>query len=157
MNAIKTRGSVARVANTTKVNYDSENIPNHAVSKSFYSDAHSLRQTIQNTSERVSLLETVAGAMDIQSLGFHSKSISTVKNALNAQEKIDSIVKKLAHGRGELGVTQNLLIRSVRTLKVTMENLRAADSTVRETNFTKKIATLMQNRFHANTSTAKKE
>ncbi len=57
----------------------------------------------------------------------------------------------------ELSGTQNLLIRSVRTLKVTMENLRAADSTVRETNFAEKIATLMQNRFHTNTSTAKKE
>ena len=34
-----------------------------------------------------------------------------------------------------------------------MENLRAADSTVSETNFAEKIATLMQNRFHANTST----
>jgi ribosomal protein L29 len=42
-------------------------------------------------------------------------------------------------------------------MKVTMENLRAADSTDRETNFTEKIATLMQNRFHANTSTAKNE
>jgi len=56
-----------------------------------------------------------------------------------------------------LSGTQNLLIRSVRILKVTMENLRAADLTVRETNFPEQITTLMQNRFHANTSTAKKE
>ena len=155
MNAIKTRGSVDRVANTTKVNCDSSNIPSLAVSKSFYSDAHSLRQAIQNTSERVSLLEAVAGAMDIQSLGLHSKSISTVKKALNAQEKIDSIVKKLAHVRGELGVTQNSLIRTVKTLNVTIENLSAADSTVRETNIAAKVAMLTQNQIHSTASVAK--
>jgi hypothetical protein len=38
-----------------------------------------------------------------------------------------------------------------------MENLGAADSTAPETNFAEKIATLMQNRFHTSTSTAKKE
>jgi hypothetical protein len=42
-------------------------------------------------------------------------------------------------------------------LKVTVENLGAADATDRETNFAEKIATLMHNRFHTSTSTAKKE
>ena len=133
------------MANITKANCDSDNIPSLAVSKSFYSDAHSLRQTIQNTSERVSLLEAVSETMDIQSLGLHSKSISTVKKALNAQKKIASLVKKLAHVRGELGVTQNLLIRTVKTLNVTIENLSAADSTVREKNIAEKVAMLTKN------------
>jgi len=155
LNAIKTRGSVDRVANTTKVNCDSSNIPSLAVSKSFYSDVHSLRQAIQNTSERVSLLEAVSETMDIQSLGLHSKSISTVKKALNAQKKINSIVKKLAHVRGELGVTQNLLIRTVKTLNVTIENLSAADSTVREKNIAAEIAMLTQNQIHSTASVAR--
>ena len=80
----------------------------------------------------------------------------------SSSEIIDNVNQKTIGSeflalQNELSETQNLLIRSVRTLKVTMENLSAADSTVRETNFAEKIATLMQNRFHANTSTAKKE
>jgi len=82
-----------------------------------------------------------------------SQSSSEVIDNVN-QETIASDFSALQE---ELRGTQNLLIRSVRTLKVTMENLRAADSTDSETNFAEKIATLMQNRFHANTSTAKKE
>ena len=82
-----------------------------------------------------------------------SQSSSEVIDNVN-QETIASDFSALQE---ELSVTQDLLIRSVRILKVTMENLSAADSTVRETNFAEKIATLMQNRFNANTSTAKKE
>ena len=155
MNATKVGKSIDQVENTIKANCDNKNVSNLAISKSFCSDAYSLKQAIQNTSEGVSLLETVVGAMDIQSLGFHSKSVSTVKSALTAQEKIGPIIKKLAQVREELGVTQNLLIRTVKILNVIMENLSAADSTIRETNITEEIAVLAQNQLRSTTPVAK--
>ena len=68
-----------------------------------------------------------------------------------------SIRPKFSALQEELSVTQDLLIKSVKTLNVTVENLSAADSTVREINFTEKVAALTQNRLHSTASVAKKE
>ena len=158
MNAIKARRPVDREKNITKISFVNDDISNLLLPKSFCSDTRSLGQAIRKTRGKFSLLETIAEAVDVQSgilarmRELTSQSSSEVIDNIN-QETIASDFSALQE---ELRETQNLLIRSVRTLKVTMENLRAADSTDSETNFAE-IATLMQNRFHANTSTTKKE
>ena len=159
MNAIKARRPVdLKKKERIKINCVTD-ASDLSIPKSFCSDTRSLRQAIRKTRGEFSLLETIAEAVDVQSgilarmRELISQSSSEVIDNVN-QETIASDFSALQE---ELRGTQNLLIRSVSTLKVTMENLRAADLTVRETNFAEKIATLMQNRFHANTSTAKKE
>jgi len=158
VNAIKARRPVDREKNITKISFVNDDISNLLIPKSFCSDTRSLGQVIRKTRGEFSLLETIAEAVDVQSgilarmRELTSRSSSEVIDNVN-EETIASDFSALQE---ELSETQNLLIRSVRTLKVTMENLRAADSTDSETNFAE-IATLMQNRFHANTSTAKKE
>jgi len=156
VNAIKARRPVDREKNITKISFVNDDISNLLLPKSFCSDTRSLGQAIRKTRGESSLLETIAEAVDVQS------GILARMRELTSQSSIDNVNRETIGSdfsalQEELSGTQNLLIRSVRTLKVTMENLRAADSTVRETNFAEKIATLMQNRFHANTSTAKKE
>ena len=158
MNAIKARRPVDRDKNITKISFVNDDISDLAIPKLFGSDTRSLGQARKTRGESF-LLETIAEAVDVQSgilarmRELTSQSSSEVIDNVN-QETIASDFSALQE---ELSGTQNLLIRSVRTLKVTMENLRAADSTDSETNFAEKIATLMQNRFHANTSTTKKE
>ena len=159
MNAIKARRPVDRDKNITKISFVNDDISDLAIPKSFGSDTRSLGQAIRKTRRGSSLLETITEAVDVQSeilarmRELASQSASGIIDNVN-QETIGSDFSALQE---ELSGTQNLLIRSVRTLEVTMENLRAADSTNSETNFAEKIATLMQNRFHANTSTTKKE
>ena len=160
VNAIKARRPVDRKKKERiKINCVTDHASNLSIPKSFCSDTRSLGQAIRKIGGESSLLETIAEAVDVQSgilarmREFTSQSSWEIIDNVN-QETIASDFLALQE---ELSGTQNLLIRSVRTLKVTMENLRAADSTVRETNFAEKIATLMQNRFHANTSTTKKE
>ena len=160
MNAIKARRPVdLNKKERIKINCVTDHASNLSIPKSFCSDTRSLGQAIRKTRGEFSLLETIAEAVDIQSgilarmRELTSQSSSEVIDNVN-QKTITSDFSAL---QDELRGTQNLLIRSVRTLKVTMENLRAADSTDSETNFAEKIATLMQNRFHANTSTTKKE
>ena len=160
VNAIKARRPVDRKKKERiKINCVTDHASNLSIPKSFCSDTRSLGQAIRKTRGESSLLETIAEAVDVQSgilarmREFTSQSSWEIIDNVN-QETIASGFLALQE---ELSGTQNLLIRSVRTLKVTMENLRAADSTVRETNFAEKIATLMQNRFHASTPTAKKE
>ena len=160
VNAIKARRPVdLKKKERIKINCVTDHASNFSIPKSFCSDTRSLGQAIRKIGGESSLLETIAEAVDVQSgilarmREFTSQSSWEIIDNVN-QETIASDFLALQE---ELSGTQNLLIRSVRTLKVTMENLRAADSTVRETNFAEKIATLMQNRFHTNTSTAKKE
>ena len=160
MNVIKARRRVdLKKKERFEINCVSDHASSLSLPKSFCSDTRSLGQAIRKTRGEFSLLETIAEAVDVQSgilarmRELTSQSSSEVIGNIN-QETIGSDFSVLQE---ELRGTQNLLIRSLRTLKVTMENLRAADSTDSETNFAEKIATLMQNRFHANTSTAKKE
>ena len=160
MNAIKAKRPVdLKKKERIKINCVTDHASSLSIPKSFCSDTRSLGQAIRKTRGESSLLETIAEAVDVQSgilarmREFTSQSSWEIIDNVN-QETIASDFLALQE---ELSGTQNLLIRSVRTLKVTMENLRAADSTDSETNFAEKIATLMQNRFHANTSTAKKE
>ena len=158
MNAIKAGRPVDREKNITKISFVNDEISDLAIPKLFASDTRSLGQAIRKTEGESSLLGTIAAAVDAQS-GILARMRELTSQS--SSEVIDSVSREtIVSGfsllQEELSGTQNLLIRSVRTLKVTMENLRAADSTDSETNFAE-IATLMQNRFHANTSTAKKE
>ena len=160
MNAIKARRPVdLKKKESFKINCVTDHPSDLSIPKSFCSDTRSLGQAIRKTRGEFSLLETIAEAVDVQS-GILARMRELTSQS--SSEVIDNVNQKtIASGfsalQEELRGTQNLLIRSVRTLKVTMENLRAADSTDSETNFAEKIATLMQNRFHANTSTTKKE
>ena len=116
-------------------------------------------RSIRKTKGESSLLETIVEVVDVQSGILARMRELTSQSSSEVIDNVsrENIVPDFSALQEELRGTQNLLIRSVRTLKVTMENLRAADLTDSETNFAEKIATLMQNRFHANTSTAKKE
>jgi len=159
VNAIKARRLVGlKKKERIKINGVIDHPSNLSVPKSFCSDTRSLGQALKTRGES-SLLETIAEAVDTQSgilarmRELTSQPSSKVIGSINRKTTVSDFSKL----QEELSGTQNLLIRSVRILKVTMENLRTADSTVRETNFAEKIATLMQNRFHAKTSLAKKE
>ena len=160
MNAIKVRRLVGlKSKERIKINGVTDHASNLSIPKSFCSDTRSLDQAIRQTSGEPSLLETIAEAVDTQSgilarmRELTSQPSSKVIDNVNQKTTVSDFSKL----QEELSRTQNLLIRSVRILKVTMENLGAADATDRETNFAEKIATLMQNRFHTSTSTAKKE
>ena len=160
MNAIKARRLVdLKKKESFKINCATDHASSLSISKSFCSDTRSLGQAIRKTRGESSLLETIEEAVDVQSgiLARMRELTSQSSSEIIDNVSRETIVPGFSALQEELSETQNLLIRSVRTLKVTMENLRAADSTDSETNFAEKIATLMQNRFHANTSTAKKE
>ena len=159
MNATKARRLIDRKKNITKISFVNDEISDLAIPKLFGSDTRSLGQAIRKTGGESSLLGTIAAVVDVQSgiLARMRELTSQSPSEVIDNVSRETIVPGFSALQEELSGTQNLLIRSVRTLKVTMENLRAADSTSSETNFAEKLASLMQNRFHANTSTAKKE
>ena len=116
MNAIKTRRSVDKTISSGKVICNGDNITNLGIPKSFSSDNNTLRRALK----------------------------STPHEDLNVQMKIDSFIKALTKVKGEPGTTQNLLIRVIIVLNVTIENLNAADATPHGKIIAKKISILTQ-------------
>ena len=157
MNAIKAGRPVDREKNITKISFVNDDISDLAIPKSFGSDTRSLGQAIRKTRRESSLLETITEAVDVQSGILTRMRELTSQSASGIIDKEQSIKPKFSALQEELSVTQDLLIKSVKTLNVTVENLSAADSTAREINFAEKVAALTQNRLHSTASVAKKE
>ena len=134
MNAIKARRPVdLKKKERIKINCVTDHASNLSIPKSFCSDTRSLGQAIRKTRGESSLLETIAEAVDAQSeiLARMRELTSQSSSEIIDNVSRETIVPGFSALQEELSGTQNLLIRSVRTLKVTMENLRAADSTTR--------------------------
>ena len=119
MNAIKTRRSVDKTISSGKVICNGDNVTNLGIPKSFLSDNNSLKRALKNTPHE----------------------------DLNVQMRIDSFIKALTKVKGKPGTTQNLLIRVIKVLNVTIENLNAADATHHEKIIAKKIAILTQKKI----------
>ena len=116
MNAIKTRRSVDKTISSGKVICNGDNITNLGIPKSFSSDNNSLKRALKSTSHE----------------------------ELNVQMKIDSFIKTLTKVKREPGTTQSLLIRVIKVLNVTIENLNSADATPHRKTIAKEIAILTQ-------------
>ena len=116
MSAIKIRRSVDKTIHSGKVICNGDNVTNLGIPKSFLSDNNSLKRVLK----------------------------STPHEDLNVQIKIDSFIKALTTVKGEPGTTQNLLIRVIKVLNVTIENLNAADATNHGKIIAKDIAILTQ-------------
>jgi flagellin-like hook-associated protein FlgL len=115
---------------------------------------------MQKTRRGLSLLETIVEVVDIQSRilsRMRDLAIKPSNGIVDNKEREKTIRSYVLELQEELSKTQNLLIRSVKTLNVTMENLSAANSASREVNFTEKVAFLAKNQVHSIAYTAKKE
>ncbi len=116
MNAIKTRRSVDKTISSGKVICNGDNATNLGIPKSFLSDNSSLKRALK----------------------------SPCHEDREVQKEIDSFIKALTKIKGEPGAAQNLLIRVIKVLNVTIENLNAADATPHQKLIAKEIATLTQ-------------
>jgi len=119
VNAIKTRKSVDKIRSSGKVIYNGDNVTNLGIPKSFLSDNNFLKRALK----------------------------STPHEDLNVQIKIDSFIKTLTKVKREPGTTQSLLIRVIKVLNVTIENLNAADATPHRKTIAKEIAILTQKKI----------
>ena len=121
MNAIKTRRSVDKTISSGKVICNGDNATNLDIPKSFLSDNNSLKRALKSPRD---------GDREVQ-------------------KKIDSFIKALTKIKGEPGAAQNLLIRVIKVLNVTIENLDAADATPHGKIIAKEIAILTKKNLPA--------
>ena len=84
-------------------------------------------------------------AMGSSALGVNSLSVSTVSKANTAITTINTAINKVSQYRADLGAAQNRLEHTINNLKVTSENMTAAESRIRDTDMAKEIAAFTKN------------
>ena len=79
-------------------------------------------------------------------LGTFSSDKLLKKESANAElTKINSAINSVAKYRASLGAAQNRLEHTVNSLKVTSENIQAAESRIRDTNMPDEITAFTKN------------
>lgn len=142
------RAEFDRIAATTEFN--SQKLLDGSLASGVSSQNHlSIQVGIESTeNDRLNLNREIdINALNSKTLGFQSASISTVAGALSSLDKIESAVNNVTQARGKVGATQNRLLRTASNLNVSIENLSAADSTIRDADIAEEIALLTRNQI----------
>jgi flagellin len=120
-----------------------------------------LSQTIQ-TSEQISIQLGIDGqdssrinlnteldlsASDSNALGIDKLSASTSEEAQNSLDQIETALATINASRGRAGAVQNRFAKAVGSLGASIENLTAADSTIRDADIAEEIAMLTRNQI----------
>ena len=87
-------------------------------------------------------------------LGISTLSVTAAAQALTTLDTINSAISTVTQARGQVGAVQNRLTRSVGNLAVTIENLQAAESGIRDADIAAEIADLTRNQILVQSATA---
>jgi len=93
-------------------------------------------------------------AVTAAGLGIDSLSVTSAGAALVSLDTVNTAISQVTQSRGQVGAVQNRLVRSVGNLSVTIENLQAAESAIRDADIAEEIATLTRNQILVQTSLA---
>ena len=105
--------------------------------------------------DRISLNTAVdLTAIDSTGLNITTIEVSAVNAALSALTRLDSALSKVTEGRGKLGAVQNRLVHTINNLSVSAENLQAAESQIRDADYSLEISQFTRNQILVQASTA---
>jgi len=149
------RSEIDRISATTQFNGQG------LVDGSLASSVSSINQVLiqvgidSGVNSRINLnTEVNLSAVTASSLSIDTLSVTSAAGALTALDTINNAISAVTQGRGKVGAVQNRLTRSVANLSITIENLQAAESSIRDADIAEEIATLTRNQILVQTSTA---
>jgi len=149
------RNEIDRIAATTQFN--GQGLVDGSLGSSVASTSQVLIQVgiDSGANSRINLNTEIAlDAVTSTSLGIENLSVTSAANALTTLDTINSAISTVTQGRGKVGAVQNRLTRSVGNLSVSIENLQAAESAIRDADIAEEIATLTRNQILVQSSTA---
>lgn len=107
-----------------------------------------------NAGQNISVnLSRTGGGYGSSGLGISKLSISSVSGASAAIASIDSAIKTIDSTRADLGALQNRFQSTIRNLSNIVENVSAARSRIRDTDFAKETAELTRSQIMQQAST----
>ena len=98
--------------------------------------------------------ELKLNSIDSTQLDIHNLSVTASSEALTALDKITDAIASITESRGKVGAVQNRLTRSIANLSVSVENLTAAESSIRDADIAEEVAELTRNQILVQTATA---
>ncbi len=149
------RSEVDRISATTQFN--GQGLVDGSLASSVASTSQVLIQVgiDSGANSRINLnTEVDLTAVTASSLSISTLSVTSAAGALTALDTINTAISSVTQGRGKVGAVQNRLTRSVANLSVTIENLQAAESSIRDADIAEEIATLTRNQILVQSSTA---
>ena len=102
-----------------------------------------------NLNEQMNLAAVTASSLSIDSI-----SVTTSAAALTALDSVNTAIGTVTQGRGKVGSVQNRLVRTVSNLSISIENLQAAESQIRDADIAEEVAMLTRNQIMVQASTA---
>ena len=93
-------------------------------------------------------------AVTSSSLSIDTLSVTSSEGALSALDSINTSIGTVTQGRGKVGAVQNRLARTISNLSITVENLVAAASQMRDADIAEEVALLTRNQILVQASTA---
>ena len=115
-----------------------------------------LQVGMQNTAnDRINLNTAIdLTAIDSTGLGITTIGVDTATGARAALDTLDSALAVVTEGRGKLGAVQNRLIHTINNLSVSAENLQAAESQIRDADYSSEISDFTRNQILVQAATA---
>lgn len=108
-----------------------------------------------STSSRINLNQQVdLTSISATSLGLDILAVSTAAAALTALDSINAAIDTVTASRGKVGAVQNRLVRTISSLSITVENLQAAESAIRDADIAEEVALLTRNQILVQSATA---
>jgi len=149
------RSELDRITATTEFN--GAKLINGNLASSVSSTYHTLIQIgLDNSANsRIDLNTQVnLDSIDSTQLEIHNLSVTASSEALTALDKINEAIASITASRGKVGAVQNRLTRSIANLSVSVENLTAAESSIRDADIAEEVAELTRNQILVQTATA---
>ena len=93
-------------------------------------------------------------AVNASSLLIAELSLTTAAGALTALDVINNAISSITQSRGKVGAVQNRLVRTISNLSISIENLQAAESAIRDADIAEEVALLTRNQILVQAATA---
>ena len=149
------RAELDRISATTEFN--GQKLINGNLASGVAINSHTLIQIgIDSTANsRIDLNTQInLSSIDSTQLEIHNLSVTASSEALTALDKINEAIGSITESRGKVGAVHNRLTRSIANLSVSVENLTAAESSIRDADIAEEVAELTRNQILVQTATA---
>ena len=149
------RNEIDRITNTTVFN-DQKLIDGSLASSVSSANQIFIQVGIDNNvNSRINLNEQLdLKAITVSALNIDSLSVTGANGALDALEAINTAIGSVTAIRGQVGSVQNRLVRTISNLNISVENLQAAESQIRDADIAEEVALLTRNQIMVQASTA---
>ena len=135
-----------RISNTTK--FGSQSLLNGSYSGDFQVDWK------DTTSTGGKFTVAITQGVNATALSLATASISTTTGAVSAIASIDSAIKAVPTSRATLGAYQNRLEHTINNLNVSVENLSASESRIRDTDMAQEMMSFTRSQILSQAGTS---